>query len=324
MSETKKKNAATTNTTSGFAQAQQSGTLGGGSSEVPTQPVAGTPSSQTGGAESPTVQHAYLPSSYQRYTNTEIAFGPQPAFGNRSTTGGDLGGPGSAPPGKTMTLQEAMDRLIVMGSQDQGWTQDLQARLMKAGFLNPRSTGFTPGAIASGDATYSAYLRLLATAIQSGRSVYDILKTRINSPDNTTGQQYFREFQALSGQVPTTTTNTSTSTDLTSAPDARAVAQSEYESLLGRNVTDREAAAFHAALNAYEQANPSVTTSTTTTDPSNPGHTQDTSSSTNQGGVGQGGAAELADSQIIQNHGKEYVQSQADQIYDLFASLIGG
>lgn len=62
--------------------------------------------------------------------------------------------------------------------------------------------------------------------------------------------------------TPRTETATSTSVDLSTNADARAIFLQAAQSLLGRDPTKAETKVFQSALNAQERANPTVTTTT--------------------------------------------------------------
>lgn len=63
--------------------------------------------------------------------------------------------------------------------------------------------------------------------------------------------------------TPRSETTTSTSTDLSTFEDARAVMYEVARSLLGRAPTKTESKQIQSVLNSYEKANPTVTTTTT-------------------------------------------------------------
>lgn len=62
---------------------------------------------------------------------------------------------------------------------------------------------------------------------------------------------------------PRTVTQTATNLDISSALTARAIFQEATKALLGRAPTKAETRTFQSRLNAYEQANPQTTTTTT-------------------------------------------------------------
>lgn len=225
--------------------------------------------------------------------------------------------------GSEVTLQQGLLNLMLLGQSDQQGLSKVQQQLIKAGYLNPSDTTFIPGSVSSGDATYYAYAKLLNDAVITGKSYNKILQQRINSPKNTTGQKWWETYQEKVGLKPITKQSTTVEAQLTDAPDAKAVAQNEFQNLLGRNVNDQEAQAFQGALNAYEQAHPTVRSSSATYDPQLGGQVTN-SNSTVSGGINQSGADQIAQSDILQNHGAEYAQAQGDQLYQLFSSMLAG
>jgi hypothetical protein len=109
---------------------------------------------------------------------------------------------------------------------------------------------------------------------------------------------------------PTTRTTKTTDTSLTSRVDSDAIFKSAAQSLLGRAPTDSEYQSFYANLNSQERANPTVATTTSTTDAE--GNVVE-SSRTSQGGLGAGGAQLIAQRQAEQN--PEYGAYQASTTY---------
>lgn len=79
----------------------------------------------------------------------------------------------------------------------------------------------------------------------------------------------------------TTHTSTSTSVHLSTITEAKGVLDQVFKKQLGRAVTDREAKNFLGALQGQERANPSVSKTTTVTDPS--GNSTSTGTSTDAG-----------------------------------------
>lgn len=224
--------------------------------------------------------------------------------------------------GEPPSMSAALLKLLNQGTKNPTAVKTIQERLIKAGYLNPSDSTMSLGTVSYGDATYSAYARALEEAVITTKPLPSILAA---GEKGTTGEAYWKaykkQFNAAGQAQPTTRTTTDTSVNLTSAPDAQATAASEYEDLIGRAPTQAESAAYYAGLNAAEQANPSTNTTTTTY---GAGGNARTESSVNSGGIGAGGADQIAQADIIQNHGKQYAQSQGDQIYNLFSSLISG
>lgn len=64
-------------------------------------------------------------------------------------------------------------------------------------------------------------------------------------------------------KTPRSVTQTSTSYDMSTQQDAHAIFMQAAQSLLGRDPTKSEVSTFQRAINAYEKANPTVTTATT-------------------------------------------------------------
>lgn len=115
--------------------------------------------------------------------------------------------------------------------------------------------------------------------------------------------------------APVTTTNTSTSTQISNYQDTHALFQSAAQSLLGRAPTVAETKAFQKQLNAYQAANPTKTTTTQTTDAMG----NSTSTSTSSGGTTAAGLSDLAQQQAQQN--PDYGAYQAATTY--FNALLG-
>ena len=113
---------------------------------------------------------------------------------------------------------------------------------------------------------------------------------------------------------PITTTNTSTSYQLSDLADTHALFMQAAQSLLGRAPTTSETKAFQKQLNAYQRANPTKTTTTQTTDAS--GNTS--SSSTTSGGTTAAAESDMAQQAAQQN--PEYGAYQAATTY--FNSLL--
>lgn len=265
----------------------------------------------------------YVPDEYKANENFEVPGLSTPDMG--------FGAPPNSralemglPPGTTVpgtgtqsTLAQGLSNLLDLGNMDPNALEKVQAALTKAGYLDAKDSSFTAGHVATGDATYDAFANVLNDAIVTGESYTEILKNAgkagaaavAAAAGGSTG----------GGTAITPRSETTSHVELTSAPDAAAIAKNQFESLLGRNVTTKESQAFYGALTAYEQANPA-----TTTDSVGGTSTNENVSETSSGGIGSGGAEELADNDILQHHGAEYAQAQGNQIYNLFSSLIGG
>lgn len=108
---------------------------------------------------------------------------------------------------------------------------------------------------------------------------------------------------------PRTVTQTQSSLDLSSRTDASAMFEQAAQSLLGRNPTKSESASFYKALNAYEKANPAITTTTATYK----GSDLLSQSSVTKGGVSEGARSYLAEQQAKAD--PEYGAYQAATTY---------
>lgn len=275
------------------------------------------PNATTTSSSTTTAFPADVPES--DYTNAQQ---PVPGFSQAEpfvshaimeTSGHDV-----APPMSPSTsLEGALQGLIALSTSDPNAIKQVQESLIKAGYLSPNSQGFTPGAVSVDDPTYSAYAALLNDAVVSGTGFNKILAERTKEGAGKGVWAQYSKLQA--GQ--SVTTKTSSETDLTSAPDAAAIANSESEDLLGQRVSTANAQQYQGELNAYEQANP---TNETTTESQNPASGATSENTTESGGISASGAENMAQNDIIANQGKTYAQAQGAQIYNLFASLIGG
>lgn len=120
-------------------------------------------------------------------------------------------------------------------------------------------------------------------------------------------------------KTPRTVTQTSRSYDMSTREDAHAIFLQAAQSLLGRDPTKAETSAFQKALNAYEEANPTITT--TTTDYLGDEVTGQTS--TTKGGVKEGARQLMAMEDIKRD--PEYGAYQAATTYfDAMMQMIGG
>jgi len=119
--------------------------------------------------------------------------------------------------------------------------------------------------------------------------------------------------------TPRSVTQTSTAYDMSTREDAHAIFLQSAQALLGRDPTKAEIKTFQKALNAYEKANPTVTTQTT----NYMGDTVTSQSSTTKGGVKEGARQLMAMEDIKQD--PEYGAFQAaTTYYDAMMEMIGG
>jgi hypothetical protein len=115
--------------------------------------------------------------------------------------------------------------------------------------------------------------------------------------------------------VPTTTTATNLSYDMSSKEDAHALFLQASQSLLGRAPTGSEISQFQKQLNVYEKKNPTKTTTTTTTS----GTGNSTSNTNTSGGVSATSREMMASDEAKQ--GPEFGAYQASTTY--FNALLG-
>lgn len=120
-------------------------------------------------------------------------------------------------------------------------------------------------------------------------------------------------------QGPVTTTNTSTSVNLSTQADVSAAAYDIARTLLGRAPTDAEIAKYTSVINARERANPTTTTTTTTTQPGG----SSSSSSSTSGGFSAAAAQDEIRKQAQATEG--YAEHQAATTYfNAFMQMLGG
>lgn len=119
--------------------------------------------------------------------------------------------------------------------------------------------------------------------------------------------------------TPRSVTQTSTAYDMSTREDAHGIFLQAAQSLLGRDPTKAEITAFQKALNAYEKANPTTTTTTT----NYLGDTVTGQTSTTKGGVKEGARQLMAMEDVKQD--PEYGAYQAATTYfDAMMEMIGG
>lgn len=119
--------------------------------------------------------------------------------------------------------------------------------------------------------------------------------------------------------TPRTVTQTSKSYDLSTKGDAHAIFMQAAQQLLGRDPTKSEISSFQKALNKYEQANPTVTTTTS----NYLGDTLQSQTSTTKGGVKEGARQVMAMEEAKSD--PEFGAYQAATTYfDAMMEMIGG
>lgn len=120
-------------------------------------------------------------------------------------------------------------------------------------------------------------------------------------------------------KTPRTVTQSSTSYDLSTEGDARAIFYTAAQQLLGRDPTKAETRDFQKALNAMERANPTVTTSTS----NYVGDELQSQTSTTQGGVKEG--ARQMEAMDMAKADPEFGAYQASTTYfDAMMDMLGG
>src|SRR5688500_18852935 len=119
--------------------------------------------------------------------------------------------------------------------------------------------------------------------------------------------------------TPRTVTQTSTAFDMSTREDAHAIFLQAAQSLLGRDPTKSEIGAFQKALNAYEKANPTVTTQTT----NYMGDTVTGQTSTTKGGVKEG-ARQLMAVEDVKKDPEFGAYQAATTYFDAMMQMIGG
>lgn len=130
---------------------------------------------------------------------------------------------------------------------------------------------------------WAGYVAQAAGYYASGKKVtpWDVIAKDMTQREATVAQ-------------PRTVTSTQTQAQMSSKTDASALFEQAASSLLGRSPTKSESAKFFGALNKYEKANPTVTT--TTSNYSGEGDLT-SQSSTSSGGVSADARAYLAEQQ---------------------------
>lgn len=108
-------------------------------------------------------------------------------------------------------------------------------------------------------------------------------------------------------------TSTNTSYDISDAKTAKAITNAVLSAALGREATEDDLATYKKALNAYEKANPSVSTTVTTGDGS--GNSSSTSTS-------KGGATGAGREQVLKDRAMESTEGQAYFTQNVFQAAM--
>jgi hypothetical protein len=185
----------------------------------------------------------------------------------------------------------------------------LQIRMARAGLIGS-STQVTVGV--ADDSTVTAYKELLGIANRYGMSDTDAL-AMLESDPKSLGRGGASGSDLLgggSGGGPTTHTSKSTQTQDFTRMDARAIAADAYRQALGQGrVVGKQVRALEKALDAYAQAHPSVSTSTTTTGADG----NSTTTGTSTGGVDSAAVQQIALQQAQAS--PDYAEIQASTTY---------
>lgn len=232
--------------------------------------------------------------------------GPAPVSGGKPTTAyggsyGPLSNRFAGQGGEYQTGGGMAGRRITKSVQDMtnefyGWDDKQKAEFRnRLGMLNKNFLTATDDDLAR---AWGQYVQQSANYLSAGQNLtpWDIFSKDLASRAGDTGPQ--------------TRTTKTVDTSLTSRVDSDAVFKSAAQSLLGRAPTDAEYAKFYSTLNSQERANPTVATTTTTTDAE--GNVTN-SQRTSEGGIGAGGAQLLAQRAAEQN--PEYGAYQAATTY---------
>lgn len=170
-----------------------------------------------------------------------------------SQTRGDLAGSSSyfahLGSGGKPIMQDVTATASQVAQQYYGWDQKTKDKFLSQLALTGRDvTGLADGQIAQ---LWAAYVGQASSYYGAGQKLtpWDILAKDMRQRE-------------IFMKTPRTVTQTSTDQQLSTQQDAHAIFLQAAQSLLGRDPTKAEIKTFKAALNAYEAANPRVTTTT--------------------------------------------------------------
>lgn len=181
--------------------------------------------------------------------------------GTLGTQSGAMSGPGgqTVPAGhgttKNPTVYMGVDNRIAFIGQDeaQGMYYKWDAKV-KDKFLSQLAlAGYDTGTLKDAQlaSLWAGYVQVAGQYSLAGKWV---------SPWEVIGKDIAQRETAAS--KPKTVTQTSKQYNLSTAEDAQALFQGAAQTLLGRDPTKAEITAFKQTLNKYEQANPTITTTT--------------------------------------------------------------
>lgn len=191
----------------------------------------------------------------------------------------------------------------------------LQSKLWLAGMYS--GTGVTSAAMIPfghyDEATIQAYGQLLTLNAQQAQ------RGMTNSVDDTTSALIQQRVQTGQANPSGAKTSTSTSYDISDPNTAKAILDNVLQAFTGRNVPKpQELTGFQAALNAYEQANPSTDTTTSNSD-----GTQTDTQNAGSSAINAAGKSQLAQDWLMKNEGNQVASHQvATQYYQAALSAL--
>lgn len=224
---------------------------------------------------------------------------PDAAFGGfqYGPLGGGRGAAREPGEGTRQSQTPILKTVQQMINEYYGWSDKEKGNLRaKLGLIDKSALTATDDQIAS---LWGNYVQQSANYYAAGVSLtpWDILGKDITTRGG---------IASLAG----TKTQKTSDTSLTSRIDSDALFTTAAQQLLGRDPTAQEKASFHAVLNAKEKVNPTISTTTTTTNDQGEVVNQ---SRTSSGGLGAGGAQLLAKEKAESN--PEYGAYQAATTY---------
>lgn len=194
----------------------------------------------------------------------------------------------------------------------------LQGQLAEAGLIGPE-TRFRVGI--PDDTTLAAYKKLLGVANNYAVDTDQALSMLKNTPSLMGGKVSVDKdgnlVEAGAAQYDTTGKRVDTTTTNVTALDAEQIANRAYQDALGSNATPKQRKALRAALQAYADAHPQVSTTNSTYDPDT--GRELTSNTSTTGGVDAAGLGQIAQDQA--QAAPDYAEVQAATTY--FNALSG-
>ena len=255
--------------------------------------------------------------------------GPAPNYADFFRPGGHIDTGGMiAPSGAYLhppqyASGEELSRLTALSAED---LARLQGAMAQAGLIGPK-TKFRAGVVDS--TTRTAYKKLLTVANQNGTSDIDALKYLRNNPESVGEDAAEGRFgtvnagggsAAASPQYETHGKRVDKSVTNVTDLDAEQIANQAYQQALGSNAGPKQKRALRAALRAYAEAHPQISTTRSTYDPDT-GRELSSSTST-RGGVDAAGLSQIAEDQA--QAAPDYGEVQAATTYfNALASALG-